>query len=136
MSFELDFGLKIKRLIESNKETYEQAAQRLGSNRSTVNRWTRQKDIDTSILKQLCKTYKIPMSYFISESVTYSQNNEVVNGGINAVGEKIIQYQQQSNNTGQSDEGTLNQKILIERLKSCEEKNALLQKMVSILEKK
>lgn len=131
MTIDIHFGKKIKNLIEKNGDTYIQAAERLGSTPSTVNRWTRQTDLDTGILKQVCIGYKITMSYFLSESGSYAQNNQVANGGINVLGEKNLQYQSQGSNETQNPDFNL----LKERLKSCEEKNALLQKMVSILEK-
>ena len=130
MAIDIDFGKKIKRLIESSGDTYIQAAERLGSTPSTVNRWTRQTDLDTSILKQVCMGYKITMSYFLSESASYSINTGEVNGGINAVGKKIMQSGNTSDTTNQDT------KLLVEKLRSCEEKNALLERMVSILERK
>ncbi len=136
MSANIDFGAKIKNLIERHGDTYEEAAKKVGSNRSTVNRWTRQKDVDTRVLKQLCTGYKITMSYFLSESANYTQSQNQINGGINAQGEKIMQYQNLGNNEGQSIKESADYKILIERLKSCEEKNALLEKIVGIYEKK
>ncbi|WP_028523188.1 helix-turn-helix domain-containing protein [Runella limosa] len=135
MEQELNFGLKIKQLIESRRHTYEEAASIIGVTRSTVHRWTTLKDLGTDVLRQVCKAYQIEFSYFLS-SANYTQNAKVVNAGINAVGEKIMNYGTVEHNSGVSPKNEVDNKILIERLKSCEEKNALLERMIKILESK
>lgn len=135
MEQELNFGLKIKQLIESRRHTYEEAANAIGVTRSTVHRWTTLKDLGTDVLRQVCKGYQIEFSYFLS-SGNYTQNAKVVNAGINAVGEKIINYGAIEHTAGVSPKNEVDNKILIERLKSCEEKNALLERMIKILESK
>lgn len=136
MRNEIDFGLKIKQLIEEKEETFETAAKRLKSNKSTVYRWTIQKDVSTEVLRKVCEAYNVSMSYFLNEPKTYLQKDNLINAQINAVGEKIMNYAHTGQNEGLSQQSNQDLKLLTERLKSCEEKNVLLEKMVAILEKK
>lgn len=143
MKCDIDFGLKIRQLMELNNETYQEAATRFGSNASTIHRWTKHKDVSTEVLKLVCEKYKVPMSYFLSESGNYIQRDNTISGGINVVGEKIINYGHKGQSEGLTDKENADYKILIERLRSCEEKNKLLieknnllERMITMLEKK
>lgn len=130
MEQKINFGLKIKQLLQRNNQTLEEAAKLLGTTKATVSRWTNQEDNNTETLWNICQKYGVSMSYFLSQSGTYIQSGNTINGGINAVGEKIMQ-------TGTVSDFKAQETILLaEKLRSCEEKNVLLERMVSILEKK
>lgn len=131
-----NIGLKIKRLIDLKKETLEEAGKKVGASKANVSRWTRQKDINTKILWKLCEVYGVQMSYFFSESTSYTQKDNTINTAVNAVGEKIINYGNPTQNTVLNEKQDTDFNLLTERLKSCEEKNALLERMIKILEKK
>lgn len=136
MEQEINFGLKIKQLIDLKKETFEESGKRIGVTKSTVYRWTTQKDLGTDVLKQICKGYGVSMSYFLEGSKSYVQRDNVINAAINAVGEKIMNYANTAQNEGLSTKKDLDYNLLTERLKGCEEKNALLERMIKILENK
>jgi len=136
MQQEIHFGLKIKKLIDLKKETFEESGKRVGVTKSTVNRWTRQKDLGTDVLKQVCAAYGVSMSYFLSESTSYVQKDNIINAGVNAVGEKIMSYVENKPQHVPDVSQSVDYKLLAERLNSCEEQNKLLRDMVAILKTK
>ena len=134
MKQDIDFGLKIKQLIDKHGETLEEAAKRVGGSKSNLSKIVKKRDVSTELLRNFGEAYGVGLAYFFKDFVTYQQTAQ--NTGIQAVGEKIITYEAVGKKEGVSAKESVETKILIERCKGLENENKLLREMVELLKKR
>lgn len=131
MKQKIDFGLKIKQLIDKHGETLEEAANRVGGSKSNLSKIVKKPDVNTALLREFGEAYGVGLAYFFKDFVQYNQVS--TNTGIQAVGEKIISYEATGKKEGMSNKADTEKEILIERLKAAETEIKLLREMVDIL---
>ncbi len=131
MKQKIDFGLKIKQLIDKHGETLEEAANRVGGSKSNLSKIVKKPDVNTALLREFGEAYGVGLAYFFKDFVQYNQVS--TNTGIQAVGEKIINYEATGKKEGITAKVDADKEILIERLKAAETEIKLLREMVDIL---
>lgn len=131
MKQKIDFGLKIKQLIDKHGETLEEAAKRVGGSKSNLSKIVKKEDVNTELLRAFGEAYGVGLGYFFRDFVQYNQTAQ--SAGIQAVGEKIISYETNGKKEGVSNKDEVQTKILIERVKGLESENKLLREMVELL---
>lgn len=126
-----NFGLRIKQLIKSRRDTLEEAGKKVGLTKSTISKVLDREDVSTALLKKFGEAYGVGLAYFFKDFVQYNQVS--TNTGIQAVGEKIINYEATGKKEGITAKVDADKEILIERLKAAETEIKLLREMVDIL---
>ncbi|WP_028526149.1 helix-turn-helix domain-containing protein [Runella limosa] len=134
MKQEFSFGLIIKRLIDSKGDTLEDAAKKVGGSKSNISKILKKKDVNTELLRDFADAYGVGLGYFFqSFAPVYNTTQSAKNVGIQAVAEKIMPYEAIGKKTANSGKNSINEEILIERLKRLESENKLLREMVELL---
>lgn len=67
-----DIGLKIKQLMSERKIDSPALAKKMGKTKQAVYAMIKSEDINTSLLRQLCEIFDVPITYFFTDS-DYSQ---------------------------------------------------------------
>lgn len=127
MDTKVNFGLKIRELVERQNTTIEEEAIRLGYTRTGLTKVLEKEDVNTEILKKVCKTYRVGMGYFLTDNTSIVQH-----GKLNSVGENYVAYK--SHNVGHV-EAEQRIELLQEKIKGLEKENSLLRDMVDMLKK-
>lgn len=86
----INFGLKIKQLLDRRGETYEQAGRRLGMAKSNIFLITKKPDVSTKVLKDIAAAYDVTLSSFFSDNVIFQNQNTA------HVGENGVMYNSQN----------------------------------------
>lgn len=134
MKQEFSFGLVIKRLIDSKGDTLEDAAKKVGGSKSNISKILRKKDVNTELLREFAAAYGVGLGYFFqSFAPVYNTKQNAENVGIQAVAEKIMSYEAVGKKARNTDKNSINEEILIERIKGLESENKLLREMVELL---
>lgn len=86
MKQKIDFGLKIRQLIDKHGETLEEAAKRVGGSKSNLSKIVKKADVNTELLRSFGEAYGVGLGYFFKDFAQYNQTAQSV--GIQAIGEK------------------------------------------------
>lgn len=124
---DVNFGLKIKQLMESRNEEAKQLAEGIGYSTVGVYDILKKEDVSTLVLKKVSKYYGVDMAYFLSENVNIRQK-----GKVNSVGENTVFY---GNRINSSVEDKQRIELLETELKGAKSENALLRDMIEMLKK-
>jgi len=63
----MSIGVKIRELAEERNMSLAELAKRIGKTKQAVYEIVEKDDVNTSILRQLCSVFSVPMSYFFDE---------------------------------------------------------------------
>lgn len=124
---DINFGLKIRQLMEYKNEDAKALAAGIGYSTMGLYKILEREDVSTEILKKVCKHYNMDIAYFLSGNVNIRQK-----GKFNSVGENTVYY---GDRIESNTEDKQRIELLTAKLEGAEKENALLRDMIEILKK-